>query len=240
MTDAPLLSQTSNGVTTFTLNRPAVRNAMSLELVRAFAKALESFAEDDAAHVAILTGADPAFCAGLDIKEFSSPDAPRAEVTALITSLPTLPKPIIAAVNGAAYTGGLELALGCDFIIASERARFADTHLKIGALAGSGMNSRLTHTVGSRWAKQLALASDPIDAATALRIGLVNEVVPHDDLLARVAALAALMAQRDSALLALTRDVINKGAAGTLTDALRAEADALAKRKAGGGMTWTS
>lgn len=92
--------------------------------------------------------------------------------------MPQLDKPIIAAVDGAAYTGGLELALGCDFILASEAARFADTHAKIGALSGSGMGSRLPRAVGARFARQMMLTCAPIDAATALRVGLVNEVWP--------------------------------------------------------------
>jgi enoyl-CoA hydratase len=97
-----------------------------------------------------LTGAAPAFCAALDLKAFTAADAPRHLVTVLIRSLPTLGKPLIAAVIGAAVTGGLELALACDFIIAGNSAKFADTHLAIGARSGSGMGARLPYAVGAR------------------------------------------------------------------------------------------
>ena len=184
MPDEPCLRcELADGVLSLTLNRPAVRNALNIEVTRALAEQLRRFEADEAIRVAILTGSDPAFCAGLDLKDFSAAGSPRGEVAALIDFIPTLSKPMIAAVNGAAMTGGLEMALGCDFIIASDRARFGDTHAKIGALAGGGMSSRLPHAVGFRWAKQLSFTSTPIDAATALRIGLANEVKPHDELL---------------------------------------------------------
>lgn len=147
-------------------------------------------------------------------------------------------KPVIAAVNGAAVTGGLELAMGCDFIIASERARFADTHTKIGALAGGGMTARLPHIVGTRWAKQFSFTSEPIDAATALRIGLVNEVLAHDQLMERAAVLANMIASRHPDLVATVKRVIDQGALATLEEALRIEKEALAERKQRGGMAW--
>lgn len=235
-----LLSHLADGVLTLTLNRPAARNALSLELTRALHAALRAFETDDAARAAVITGAAPAFCAGLDLKDFSAPDAPRAEVTALITSLPYLRKPVIAAVDGAAMTGGLELALGCDFILASEQARFGDTHLKIGALSGSGMNSRLPQAVGLRWARQIVYGCEPIDAATALRIGLVNEVLPAPALLPRAQALAARVAGWDPELVGIAKDAMGRGAEATLTEALRIEAEALAARKARGGLAWTT
>src|SRR5688572_3746798 len=185
-----LLIDIAGPVLSLTLNRPAARNALNLALTRALAQQLQHFADDPNLRVATLTGSDPAFCAGLDLKDFSATDSPRHEVAALIDSVPRLRKPIIAAVNGAAMTGGLELALGCDFIIASERARFGDTHTKIGALAGGGMTSRLPHTIGYRWSKQMSYTSIPVDAATALRIGLVNEIKAHDELQAYVRSLA--------------------------------------------------
>jgi enoyl-CoA hydratase len=239
MSEPVLLVQHEEGVVSFTLNRPASRNALSLSLVRALRAAFEDFSKDPAARVGILSGADPAFCAGLDLKEFSAPDAPRAEVTALTMSIPRIAKPLIAAVNGPAMTGGLELALGCDFILASEQARFGDTHLRIGALSGSGMNSRLPHAVGLRQAKQMVLACEPIDAATALRIGLVNEVLPHAALLPRARHIARLIADHDPALAGIVKDALNRGAEGTLADAMRIEAEVLAARKAQGAMRWS-
>ena len=178
-----LLIELNEGVLWLTLNRPAARNALNITLTRALAAELERIDIDDAVRVAVITGSDPAFCAGLDLKDFAAPDSPRSEVGAMINSVPLVRKPIIAAVNGPCVTGGFELALGCDFIIASERAKFADTHTKIGALAGGGMTARLPHRVGYTWAKQITYTSIPVDAATALRIGIANEVKPHEELL---------------------------------------------------------
>jgi enoyl-CoA hydratase len=238
--DAPLIIEAADGVLVLTLNRPASRNALSLALVRDLRAALDDYRSDTALRCAVITGADPAFCAGLDLKDFSAPDAPRGEVGDLIRSLPDLGKPLIAAVNGPAMTGGLELALGCDFILASERARFGDTHNRIGALSGSGMGSRLPHAVGTRFAKQMVLSCEPIDAATALRVGLVNEVVAHDALATRARAVAAMIAAHDPELVKLSKAVLDRGAVATLAEALTIERDVLAERKARGAMTWTS
>jgi enoyl-CoA hydratase len=227
-----------NAVLTLTLNRPEARNALNLALTGALVDALRDFEADESLRVLIVTGADPAFCAGLDLNDFSAPDAPRARVAEMIDMWPRLSKPVIAAVNGAAVTGGLELAMGCDFIIASERARFADTHTKIGALAGGGMTARLPYIVGPRWAKQISLTSEPLDAATALRIGLVNEVVAHDQLMERVGALARTIASRRPDLVATDKRVIDQGALASLQEALRIEKAALAERKQKGGMAW--
>lgn len=236
---ADLLGQTQEGaVLTLTLNRPEARNALNLALTEALIDAMHRFEADESLRVLIVTGADPAFCAGLDLNDFSAPDAPRARVGEMIDMWARMTKPVIAAVNGAAVTGGLELAMGCDFIIASERARFADTHTKIGALAGGGMTARLPHIVGTRWAKQFSFTSEPIDAATALRIGLVNEVLAHDQLMERAAVLANMIASRHPDLVATVKRVIDQGALATLEEALRIEKEALAERKQRGGMAW--
>jgi len=202
--------------------------------------ALDDFTADDRWRAAVLTGTPPAFCAGLDLKTFSAPDAPRSAVTALIQRVPRLNKPIIAAVGGAAYTGGLELALGCDFILAIQAARFADTHARIGALSGSGMGSRLPHAVGARFARQMMLTCEPIDAATALRVGLINELLPAEALLPRAVELARAIATHDSALIGITKGVIDRGSEATLAQALTIETEALERRKAQGVMTWNS
>ncbi|SDR53181.1 enoyl-CoA hydratase [Paraburkholderia tuberum] len=234
-----LLGVQSDGtVLTLTLNRPAARNALNLALTEALVDALHRFEADQSLRVLIVTGADPAFCAGLDLNDFSAPDAPRTRVADMIDMWPRITKPVIAAVNGAAVTGGLELAMGCDFIIASERARFADTHTKIDALAGGGMTARLPYIVGPRWAKQFSLTSDPIDAATALRIGLVNEVVSHEQLMERAASLAKTIASRRPELVTTVKRVIDQGALASLEEALRIEKAALAQRKQSGGMAW--
>jgi enoyl-CoA hydratase len=238
MSDDCLLNETMDGVLWLTLSRPAARNALNLALTRALQEQLQRFEQDTTLRVAVVTGSDPAFCAGLDLKEFSTPDSPRAEVAALIASFPKLRKPIIAAVNGAAMTGGLELALGCDFIIASQQAKFGDTHTRIGALAGGGMTSRLPHAVGFRWAKQLSFTSLAIDANTALQIGLANEVTPHEALLPRARVLAQAIAQQNPELTGIVKQVLDQGAETTLSDCLRLEREALAQRKAKGAMSW--
>jgi enoyl-CoA hydratase len=235
-----LLSTLQDGVLTLTLNRPNARNALSLRLVRELRSTLEAFVSNPEARVAVITGAAPAFCAGLDLKDFSAPDSPRGEVSELVRWLPTIPKPLIAAVDGPAMTGGLEIVLACDFALASEQARFGDTHLRIGALSGSGMNSRLPQAVGLRWAKQIVFGCQPINAATALRIGLVNEVLPAEELMPRVQSLASAIAGWDPELVAIAKNTMDRGAEGTLTDALRIESDALAARKARGAMAWKS
>ena len=233
-----LLTERDGAVLRLTLNRPQARNALDIDLTRALVAALREFDLDDALRVLILTGTDPAFCAGLDLKSFADPASPRSEVGLLLNDMPRRDKPVIGAINGAAMTGGLELALGCDFLIASENAKFGDTHSRIGALAGGGMSSRLPHAVGYRWAKQLSFTCEPIDSATALRIGLVNEVVPHDALLARSMALADSISRHDPALLRTAKQVLERGSLTTLADNIFLEREALAARKLRGDVQW--
>lgn len=234
------VEEARDGVMLLTLDRPAQRNAIDMAMLEALAEAFDRFRGEAIWRAAVVTGRPPAFCAGLDLKTFSAPDAPRERVTALIQSIPRLDKPIVAAVNGAAYTGGLEMALGCDFILASEEARFADTHARIGALSGSGMGSRLPYAVGTRFARQMMLSCEPIDAATALRIGLANEVLPADLLIPRALDVASAIAAHDPDLIRIAKSVLDRGSETTLGDAIAIEADALARRKAEGAMSWTA
>lgn len=229
----------ADGVLLLTLNRPAQRNAIDLSMLDALRGAFDSFKNDDRWRAAVLTGHPPAFCAGLDLKAFSAPDAPRVLVTELIRSIPNLGKPMIAAVNGAAVTGGLEVALACDFILASEEALFADTHARIGALSGSGMGARLPDAVGTRLARQMMLSCQPIDATTALRAGLVNEVLPANALIGRALEVAGAIASHDPDLVRIAKGVIDRGSETTLAEALAIETEALAKRRAEGAMSWT-
>jgi enoyl-CoA hydratase len=233
------LGSTREGaVLLLTLQRPEARNALNLQLTRALRAAFASFDADDSLRCLVLTGADPAFCAGLDLKEFRVPGSPRGEVGAMIRAFPERRKPAIGAINGATMTGGLELALGCDFLIASEHARFGDTHLKVGTLSGGGMTSRLPHQVGVRWAKQMSLTCQPLDAATALRIGLVNEVVAHDRLLPRALELAQLIASYDPVLVVDTRRVLERGSEATLKENMVFEEEALNAMRARGPNAW--
>ena len=164
---------------TLTLNRPQSRNALSSELRRRFFAALRDAEADDAVDVVILTGADPVFCAGLDLKELGD----SSELPDISPQWPPMTKPVIGAINGAAVTGGLELALYCDILIASEQARFADTHARVGLLPTWGLSVRLPQKVGVGMARRMSLTGDYLSAADALRAGLVTEVVPHERLL---------------------------------------------------------
>ena len=188
MTDADvLLIDTKNRVRTLTLNRPQARNALSSELRKRFFHALRDAEADDDVDVVILTGADPVFCAGLDLKELGD----STELPDISPQWPPMNKPVIGAINGAAVTGGLEFALYCDILIASEQARFADTHARVGLLPTWGLSVRLPQKVGVGLARRMSLTGDYLSAADALRAGLVTEVVPHEDLLPTARKLAA-------------------------------------------------
>ena len=194
MADDLVLVEVADGVATVTLNRPEARNALNRALRKALPTALVALDERDDVGAIVLTGADPAFCAGLDLKELASPstggrDALRdADATGEATDrrpgpFPELATPVIGAINGVAITGGFELALACDFLVASERARFADTHARVGIMPGWGLTVLLPEAIGFRRAKEMSTTGNFLDAPTALAWGLVNHVVPHEELL---------------------------------------------------------
>ncbi|HXO53673.1 MAG TPA: enoyl-CoA hydratase [Mycobacterium sp.] len=185
--DDVLLIDTHDRVRTLTLNRPQARNALSRELRRRFFAALRDAQADDDVDVVILTGADPVFCAGLDLKELGD----TTELPDISPQWPPMNKPVIGAINGAAVTGGLEFALYCDILIASEQARFADTHARVGLLPTWGLSVRLPQKVGVGLARRMSLTGDYLSAADALRAGLVTEVVPHGELLPAARRVAA-------------------------------------------------
>jgi enoyl-CoA hydratase len=184
-----LLIRNDGHIATVTINRPEVRNAMTFALRQELRHVIAQLDADPGTRAIILTGVDPAFCAGVDTRELTdgvpAPDlvAPRGPLLNTIT-------PLIGAVNGPAYTGGLELALCCHMLIASDRATFADTHARLGLTPGWGLSVLLPEAVGIRRARQLMFTCMPITAATALTWGLVNEVVAHDDLLSTAHELA--------------------------------------------------
>jgi enoyl-CoA hydratase len=198
--DDVLLIDTTDRVRTLTLNRPRSRNALSSALRREFFAALRVAEADVTVDVIILTGADPVFCAGLDLKELGN----TTELPDISPKWPPMTKPVIGAINGAAVTGGLELALYCDLLIASERARFADTHARVGLLPTWGLSVRLPQKVGVGMARRMSLTGDYLSAEEALRAGLVTEVVPHDQLMptARRTA-AAIVGNNQKAVRAL-------------------------------------
>jgi enoyl-CoA hydratase/carnithine racemase len=187
MADDILLIETADRVRTLTLNRPQSRNALSAELRRQFFTALRDAEGDGDVDVVIVTGADPVFCAGLDLKELGD----SSKLPDISPQWPPMTKPVIGAINGAAVTGGLEIALYCDILIASEQARFADTHARVGLLPTWGLSVRLPQKVGVGLARRMSLTGDYLSAPDALRAGLVTEVVPHDELLPAARKVAA-------------------------------------------------
>jgi enoyl-CoA hydratase len=208
-----VLVDVADGVATITINRPEARNALNRAVRRALPKVVTACEADDAVDVMILTGADPAFSAGVDLKEIgagaaagddlrSGPAEGPAEAIDMggrneegrlpwRGALPPRTKLLIGAVNGVAVTGGFELALGCDFLIASDRARFADTHARVGVMPGWGLTVLLPQRVGVARAREMSVTGNFIDAQQAYDWGLVNHVVPHDELLAYCRQLAA-------------------------------------------------
>lgn len=188
-----LLLDVADQVATITLNRPQSRNALSGELLAELPKAITDCEARDDVSVMILTGTDPAFCAGLDLKELGSGGGGGGSLMPGPRQGPIPPrrKPLIGAINGPAITGGFELALACDFLIASELARFADTHARVGVQPLWGLTVLLPQAIGVRRAREMSATGNFIDAQTALSWGLVNHVVAHDTLLGFCRSLAA-------------------------------------------------
>lgn len=203
-TDPVVVVEHDGGVATVTLNRPDARNALNAELRRSLWKTMGELDADVNVAAIVLTGADPAFCAGLDLKELaSSGGAALGETGAAGDTatrrgpVPPLSTPLIGAVNGVAITGGFEVALACDFLIASEKAAFADTHARVGIMPGWGLTVLLPEAVGFRRAKELSATGNFLDAQTALSWGLVNHVVAHDECVPFAQQLAADIASND-------------------------------------------
>jgi enoyl-CoA hydratase/carnithine racemase len=227
VTDDALVIRTDLGaVRVLTMNRPAARNALNRELIRSLYAACKSADADDSVRAVVLTGADPAFCAGIDLKvaardglknfaEFKSDSC--------ISAVAEMRTPTIGAINGATFTGGLELALGCDFLIASERAFFADTHARVGILPGGGMTARLPQVVGAAMARRMSMTGEVVDAVRAERTGLVTEVVAHDRLLDRAVELASQIAEVPKPTMLGLKEIYATGAAAVVEPALAAE-----------------
>ena len=192
MTD-PILYETDGPIAIIRLNRPERRNAINESLLRGLYDSLESATNDSAVKVIIITGEGKAFCSGLDLDCLATDNLldPRGDGRDMVDLINACEKPIIGAVNGYAITGGFELALNCDFLIAAQSAAFADTHARVGIQPGWGMTQLLQQAVGQRMAKQMSLTCRFISAEQALHYGLVNEVVPDDQLMPRVMEIAA-------------------------------------------------
>jgi enoyl-CoA hydratase len=200
--DEVLLVEQHGPVALVTFNRPAVRNALNTALIDALWHVMPALDADPNVRALVLTGSDPAFCSGLDLAELSGSAEnarPRQQRDSVSSrgALPPVTKPIVGAVNGAAVTGGLEIALNCDVLVASERARFADTHLRVGVMPGGGLTVLLPRRIGMGKALEMSLTGAVLDAESALQHGLADRVVPHEDLLPTALALAATMGEMD-------------------------------------------
>lgn len=218
MTTDVLLTRDSDGVRLLTLNRPEARNSLSPALITGLADALRAADADPEVRAIVLTGTDPAFCAGLDLKALAADGAAYLDLfhaDHCIRLVGELATPVVGAINGAAFTGGLEIALGCDFLIASDRAVFADTHARVGVLPDGGMTARLPDRVGTAWARRMSMTSELVDAELALRIGLVTEVVPHHQLVDHAISVAAKIADATGDIMTSLKHMYREGWAAT-------------------------
>ena len=201
------------GFAIITLNRPDNMNALSRELRSDLTKAFVDCEADEDIRVVILTGKGKAFCAGLDLKELSTQnsDASQEIGNEVMLAMAAFQGPIIAAVNGHAVTGGFELALACDVLIASENARFADTHARVGILPGWGLSQKLPRRIGLSRAKEISFTGTPVFAQQALDWGLVNHVIPAEELLPRAISMAKEMCSCVPHILKQYKSMINEG-----------------------------
>lgn len=224
-----LKSEAEGQVQVLSLNRPQALNALNQQLLSELDLALNTLEEDQALRVLIITGeGEKAFVAGADIREMQNHSSAQAEQMALkgqslFNRIQNFRLPVIAAVNGFALGGGLELALACDFIVASENAKLGLPEVSLGLIPGYGGTQRLSRSVGKAWARRLTLTGEMIDATTAYTIGLVTEVVSRDRLSARSIELAQTIAARSPKALHLAKRAINEGAEMELGEGLRLE-----------------
>jgi enoyl-CoA hydratase len=206
----------AEGLATVTLNRPRSLNALSRELLDRLATTIDELGADPRVRVMILTGAGRAFCAGLDLKEIGAgrgslggaESPPAGDPVAALTRLA---KPVIGAINGVAVTGGFELALACDVLIASHDARFADTHTRVGLASGWGLSQKLSRAVGIYRAREISLSACWVSAQQAADWGFVNRVVSPEALLREAQALAQQMLQAQGDMLERYKSIINDG-----------------------------
>ncbi|MDO8838864.1 MAG: enoyl-CoA hydratase [Parvibaculum sp.] len=233
MSEPVILVEKAGSIATVTLNRPTAMNALSRDLRRAIAETFEDLEADENIRVAILTGAGKAFCAGLDLKELGG-DASAVGGSAggvnstigdkdPVTSIGRFSGPVIGAINGVAITGGFELAIACDVLICSENARFADTHARVGILPGWGLSQKLSRAIGIYRAKELSLTGNFLSAQQACDWGLVNRVVPAEELLPTARKLADDMLSVVPQCLPAYKKLIDDGFAQDFGSALKTE-----------------
>ncbi len=224
-----IVYEKSEGVATITLNRPEALNAFSKEVVAETMQVLEDIRSDENVRVVVLTGAgEKAFSAGADIKTMIGMNALKARELSfmgerLCVALENLEKPVIAAINGYALGGGLEVAMACDLRIASETARMGQTEINIGLIPGWGGTQRLTRLVGRGKAKEFVFTGKMIDAKTAEQLGIVNMIVPAEKFREAVRQFALDLAAKAPVALKVAKALINKGADIGLESALALE-----------------
>ncbi len=228
-----LLVERRARVAIITINRPEKRNALNIQTREEGAAALEELRTDAEVRVVVITGAgDKAFVAGADIAEFAGRTAvsQRDVMTgrSLFTAIDSFPKPVIAMINGYCLGGGCELALACDLRVASDRASFGQPEINLGIIPGGGGTQRLTHLIGEGKAMELIMTGDIIDAQTAFRLGLVNLVVPADELEAKTMELANRIAEKSPNALRMAKEAVKTAARSTLDEGLRREIDLFA------------
>jgi len=228
-----LLLEQRDRVAIVTINRPEKRNALNIKTREEGAALLEELRNDSSVGVVVFTGAgDKAFIAGADIAEFAG----RTSITqrevmmgrSLFTAVDTFPKPVIAMINGFCLGGGCELALACDIRIASENAQFGQPEINLGIIPGGGGTQRLTRLVGEGKAMEMILTGQFVDAKTAHAIGLVNHVVPADQLEAKTMEIAQTMARKSQIALQLAKEAVKIASRSNLDEGLRREVDLFA------------
>ena len=218
-----------NAIALITLNRPEVRNALNDELLNELEDIIRLIERNDDVRVVIIAGCDDFFCAGADIrklKEWRSPlDAHSflVKIQRVINKLETIPQPTIAAVSGIALGGGTEISLACNLRIAAENALFGQTEINIGIIPGAGGTQRLPRTVGLAIAAELLFTGRTVKADEALRIGLVNEVVPVDELMNKATAIARQIADKPLWAVRMTKVCLRDGLQMNLSQALEYE-----------------
>lgn len=224
MSEPVLLLEKRDAVAVITLNRPQAMNAISLELRTAIATTFRELQQDDSIAAAIITGNGRAFCAGLDLKELSAGGSIESiENEDTVPAILAFDRPIIGAINGVAATGGFELALMCDVLIASTAARFSDTHARLGIVPGWGLSQRLARIIGPNRARELHFTGNYLSAEKAEAWGLVSRLVEPDELLPTALALANDMAGCNREALKAMKQVVNEGLSMTLAEGLKFE-----------------
>ncbi|MBW1914296.1 MAG: enoyl-CoA hydratase/isomerase family protein [Deltaproteobacteria bacterium] len=219
-----ILEKNDDGIAQITFNRPEAYNALNIQTRAEFTEAMNDVTNDDSVKVIVLTGAGKSFIAGSDIKEMQATTPIMAHnIVRLGEIIENCPKPVIAKINGFALGGGCEVAMACDILVAHEKAKFGQPEINLGIIPGGGGTQRLARLVGMAKAKELIYTGDMIKADEAERIGLINKVVPIDELDACVQEIAVKIAKKSIIAVKLCKAAINRGAQVGLESGLKYE-----------------